>query len=208
MLFNHPTALDQNAVLHWRDLCANGLSVQRYASHASTLEYLAPSSFLLGVLPAGTTRRGIDAHFDACIAEVDLSAIFTLIAAAEARIRLDARTRAQKTANSLAKRLALLQSHAAHDWEVPLYEGGIIDAWKDYAATLKTMRQQDRDRILTGIGGLKDALRVRHWLAHGRYWTLKKNLASYPPAAVARTIGTLYNALNEIAALGRLSPFI
>ena len=119
----------------------------------------------------GATSNEVDSHFTSCNQELDLSVVLTLIAAAEARIRLDARRRTQTSAgtNVLTGRLRLLFSRVDNDWAVPLYEVGIMEAWKDYTATLTGISAQDQDRIRTCIGRLKKVLRVRHWVAHLSY---------------------------------------
>ena len=139
---------------------------------------------------------------------MDLSAILTLIAGAEARIRLDARQR-MKGSGPLAMKLAFLSGNARSEWGIPLYENGIMDAWKDQVSllSLSGLPQADRDRFLTNIGRFKEVLTVRHWVAHGRYWELKRNIGSYPPATVARMVTSLYVALRDVASYGGLAAF-
>jgi len=107
----------------------------------------------------------------------------------------------------LTGRLSLLFSMAGDDRAVPLYERGIMEAWKDYTATLSAISAQDQDRIRTCIGGLKDVLRVRHWVAHGRYWELRGGIGRYPPANVGKVVTSLYKALREAATCGGLMTF-
>ena len=82
-----------------------------------------------------------------------------------------------------------------------------MDAWKDYTATLAAIPPQDQARILTCIGKFKDVLRVRHWVAHGRYWELPGGIKRYPPVNVAKAVTSLYKALGEAAICGGLMAF-
>jgi hypothetical protein len=140
-----------------------------------------------------------------------LTVVLTLIAAAEGRIRLDARrrvnTKAHAGTDQLAGRLKVLFSGADKDWAVPLYESGIMEAWKEYTAALTSIPEQDKDRIRTCIGRLKDMLHVRHWVAHGRYWKLSGGIERYPPATVAKAVASMYQALDDAATRGGLIAF-
>lgn len=207
MLFDQPETLEPNDVLDWHALCAAGLIRERKYAYGCLQDQTPLPAYLVNALPVGATKAEIDLYFKSCQQELELSTVLTLIAGAEARVRLDAQQRAHPSANALAGRLALLQSQAAQDWGVPLYEAGIMDAWKNHVGTLTGLSQKERDRILTAIGGFKDVLRVRHWVAHGRYWQLRRDIGSYPPATVAQTVTSLYIALREIASHGGQMAF-
>jgi hypothetical protein len=207
MLFDQPEILEPNDVLDWHALCAAGLIRERQHAYWCLQDQNPLPAYLANALPVGATKAEIDLYFKSCQQELDLSTVLTLIAGAEARVRLDAQQRARSSANALAGRLALLQSQAAQDWGVPLHETGIMDAWKNHVGTLTGLSQKERDRILTAIGGFRDVLRVRHWVAHGRYWQLQRDIGSYPPATVAQTVTALYVALREIANHGGQMAF-
>lgn len=208
MLFDQPERLEPDEVLNWRALCTSGLERERANVCTCLLGSSPIPAYLVDALQ-GATSNGVDSYFTSCNQELDLSAVLTLIAAAEARIRLDAKRRTQASAgtNVLTGRLSLLFSMAGDDRAVPLYERGIMEAWKDYTATLSAISAQDQDRIRTCIGGLKDVLRVRHWVAHGRYWELRGGIGRYPPANVGKVVTSLYKALREAATCGGLMTF-
>jgi len=198
MLFDHPETLEPEAILHWHSLCTNSLDQELRRVHLALLNGTTLASYLEGVLPIGSSLHDTDTYFEACKDELDLAANLALIAAAEARIRLDLERRCQDKDN-LAQRLKLLKTNADKDYQIALYDNGIMDAWKDCVASLTALSDKDRDRHLSGIGGLKSVLPVRHWVAHGRYWELQGGIKRYPPVSVAIAITRLYAALQNIS---------
>lgn len=212
MLFDFPATLQQDAVLDWYELCSEGIAERRLFALSLLKTGQSPPDYLVDALN-GATELEVNEYFEDCQAELDLSTAFTLIAAAEARIRLDAQKRidlvgAAKAANNnlLTNRLGLLFSQANRPWSVSFYDDGILEAWKSYVATL-AISQQDRDRLLGGIGGMKSALPLRHWVAHGRYWEPTRELISSAPPQVANTINRLYSCLRDIAVRGNALAF-
>lgn len=137
----------------------------------------------------------VNLHFDSCQEELDLSAILTMIAGAEARIRGDAELRAHQFKDPLAGRLYVLFTQTKTAWTIPFYEGGLLEAWKQFIHQAN-LSSADRDQTLSAIGGLKEILPIRHWVAHGRYWNLKRDIKSFPPVSVATRLGKLYDALR------------
>jgi len=135
----------------------------------------------------------------ACRQELELAAVLTLTAAAEARIRLDAVRRMETNKDDLARRLSLLRANARMERLIPLYKDGIVDAWKTYIESLTDLLRVDRARLLTSIGRFKNLLAIRHWVAHGRYWELQRGIEQFPPTDAADMISDLYNALRKAA---------
>jgi len=208
MLFDQPATLEPDDVLDWHALCSAGLARERIDADLLLESATRVPEYLSKNLPVGSTKLDIDQFFKLCQQELDLCTVLTLIAAAEARVRLDMSARLNKgKADFLATRFRELRSRVEKEWNVPLYDDGILDAWKTYVGTLGGWSQKDRGRQLSAIGGLKAALPVRHWAAHGRYWQIKRDIQSYPPIAVARTIEALYVSLREIANYGGLMAF-
>jgi hypothetical protein len=206
MLFDQPETLEPEAIINWHSLCALSLDQELRRVHTNMLNGLNVERHLRGALPVGSGPQDAEAYFAACKQEIDLAAVITLIAAAEARIRLDAKLRC-KSSGDLAARLLLLANSAGQEYQVALYENGIMDAWKDCVGSLSSMSQRDRDRLLTGIGGFKSLLPVRHWVAHGRYWKLPGGVKRYPPLVVANTVNKLYDTLRETTRLAGLIRF-
>jgi hypothetical protein len=206
MLFDRPDTLKPDAVINWHALCTIILDQELRRVRTNMLNGLNVEPYLRDTLPVGSGPQDADAYFKACKQEIDLSAVITLVAAAEARIRLDVKQRC-KSSGDLAARLSLLTNSVNHEYQIPLYENGIMDAWKDCVGSLSNVSQKDRDRLLTGIGGFKSLLPVRHWVAHGRYWKLRRGAERYPPLAVANIVNKLYDALRETAVLAGLMRF-
>ncbi len=206
MLFDQPETLGPDAVINWHSLCTLSLDQELRRVRANMLNGLDVEPYLRDALPVGSGPQDADAYFEACKQEIDLAAVITLVAAAEARLRLDVKQRC-KSSGDLAARLLLLTNSASQEYQVALYENGIMDAWKDCVGSLSSVSQRDRDRLLTGIGGFKSLLPVRHWVAHGRYWKLPGGVKRYPPLVVANTVNKLYDALRETTRLSGLMRF-
>lgn len=211
MLFGKPETLEPEDILDWHGLCTSGLRQERRDAKSSISLGRVLPAYLKKALRLGATPEDVDHHFDSCQLELDLSAVLAMIAGAEARIRLDACCRVQTSctnSNRLAGRLSVLRGKVATDWAVPLYESGIMDAWKDYVGSLATMSKAEKDRIRGAIGELKTVLDIRHWVAHGRYWQLKRDVNCYPPVTVARTIIALYAAMRDVAVRSGVKVFV
>lgn len=201
MLFDAPASLEPGDVLNWFGLCRAGLvreEQEAYRLLGADIELPQPS-FVLDVVGVGASREEIGEYFMACRRELELTAVLTLTAAAEARIRLDAALRMETNKDDLAQRLRLLRSNARTEWRIPLYEDGIVDAWKTYIGSLTDLLKVDRARMLTSIGRFRNLLDIRHWVAHGRYWELQRGIEHYPPADAADMVSELYDALRRAA---------
>lgn len=207
MLFDKPEKLLSSDVLNWHVLCTEALRREKQETILRVATGTPLPLPLSGVFQAGTTLKEIDEYFSSSIEEIDLSVLLFLVAATEARLRKDALNRSKETGNSLSTRLARLYAGAAHAWQVPLYDCGIINEWKLYANSIDTtvLSQLYKSRILNDIGEFKALLDIRHWAAHGRYWQLKRNIKSYPPAMAAKKIQAIIDALNELTKLGGIS---
>jgi hypothetical protein len=53
----------------------------------------------------------------------------------------------------------------------------------------------------------QNLLRIRHWVAHGRYWEIRWDIEHYPPRDVADLIDDLFNALRSAASFRGLMSF-
>lgn len=207
MLFDSPADLAPESVLRWLELCAAGLVREKAEADRRLAAGLPLPAALNDELGLGASQAEIAEHFDACRRELELAAILTMTAAAEARIRVDAISRTETGSDDLAERLKLLRANARIDWSIALYDDGIIEAWKRYIASLKPLPDTDRARLLAAIGRFKNLLTIRHWVAHGRYWKLRWSPEHFHPIDVADIVTQLYEAFQEIAAFGKLIPF-
>lgn len=204
MIFDNPRMLSPQDVLRWLTLYDSAL--------ACALQLIAegikvPQLEFLSDPPDDVGKPDAKRYVSSCKQELDLAGVFTLIAAAEGRIRLDVETRKQQMEDQLGRRFNVLGAKVHHLWQIPLYEGGIIDAWKMYIASLATLSSRERAQLLTSIGKLRNLLTVRHWLAHGRYWQAPHEIERYSAETVADIVSDLYEALRMAAAYGGAMAF-
>jgi hypothetical protein len=209
MLFDDPAKLAPDEIREWFGFCSYGLNQTRR---------LCRDALPKGVVPPGIstdslvelTPSEIDAYFDSCQRELDLFTILALIASIEAKIRMDAKKRYRTKGNKLSGRLLILfkEKKTKHLWKVPLYESGILEAWKWYIQIGLRISSSEKDRLIGKIGKFKELLRIRHWVAHGRYWPLQLNIKKYPPQLVCEAIEDLHGALENTALHGKLAAFL
>ncbi len=172
-----------NDVRDWYEACVESLAHHRAAVRAALRAGTPTESRFLGM-----TAADVDAHFAALRRNLDLLTIVDLIATGEAALRADYRRRLDR-----GRRDALSQAYRAFHRSLrtpqqrrrpPFDEHGILDALRDSAAV---------DRHL--VTDFRDALRLRHWIAHGRYWKPSLDSAAHAPDDVYRTINALLTAL-------------
>jgi hypothetical protein len=207
MLFNDPASLDPETVLDWLNLCHASLDLEEQTTYELLLADRDPPQALIDSLEIGASKEDISQYFASCRQEMELAAVLTLVASAEARIRLDTASRIKKSGDALAKRLSLLKARAPTEWAIPLYEGGIIEAWKTYIRTLTTPVRLDQERLLSAIGRFKNLLDIRHWVAHGRYWEPRWGTEQFPADGAAKIVSEMYAAFRQVANHGDLLAF-
>ena len=114
--------------------------------------------------------------------ELDDLIMFDLLAAAEAAIRVDFRNRVDnRKKDDVSRQFRRIDKKKGK--KVALQEE-ILDVWKKFRPTAKR-----------AVGDFNGALNLRHWLAHGRYWTPKLG-RTYSPADV---YDIAHNLLKAIA---------
>jgi hypothetical protein len=104
----------------------------------------------------GLTRREVEEFFDAQRGQLELLTMFEILATTGAVLRIEVKTRAvARKKDPLSRRFRKL--HRAKGDRIRLDED-ILAAMKEEGAS-------------TGaIAAFRGALRLRHWLAHGRHW--------------------------------------
>lgn len=91
--------------------------------------------------------------------ELDRATSMQLLASIEATLRLDANRRCEaRWKDDLSKSLRVRQRRNAN----LRFDEDILDCWGRHHPDVKPV-----------IGELRGALKYRHWLAHGMYWTPK-----------------------------------
>ena len=100
------------------------------------------------------------------ISEIERDACLNLLAAIEALFRLDYAIRCEeKDKTELSRQFREL--FAEYQYRLPL-EDSLFEVWKKEPSIKRSI-----------ISNLKSAFKYRHWLAHGRYWTLKAGRPKY-----------------------------
>lgn len=114
----------------------------------------------------GKSKKEIDDELNYQLEEIERDACFNLLAAIEAAFRIDYVVRCErKDKSDLSRKFRLL--FADYQYKLPL-EDVIFEEWKKIDVTNKSL-----------ISYLKGAFKYRHWLAHGRYRTLKAGKKKY-----------------------------
>jgi hypothetical protein len=110
-------------------------------------------------------------ELDEFFLELDYLTIMDLLSATEAAVRVDFLRRVQdKGKDPLSRSFRKLAK--AFGQRVALEEH-ILDEWVTHHPNLRSPSSD-----------FKGALKLRHWLAHGRYWTPKLARPAYTPADV------------------------
>jgi len=104
-----------------------------------------------------STPQALTEELKQRIGETGLRSILVTLAALEASFRIDYEIRCDRRFKDPLSR-AFRSMYRKHKQHVSLDED-IFEAWKTYNPTSKRV-----------IGELRTAFRLRHWLAHGRYW--------------------------------------
>ena len=138
----------------------------------------------------GLAREEVEAFFQRQREELGFLAMLGLLAAAEAALRCDFQDRVEHRLKDSASR-----------------------SFRDIYKKLRDDRQQNKVRLeehiletwrtcepstRSAIGDFRGVLRLRHWLAHGRWWEPKLGRlpSSYSPADVYDTAQNLLSAVG------------
>lgn len=126
----------------------------------------------------GFSQPELEEELNYHLAEIERDACLNLLAAIEAIFRLDYAIRCEERDKAdISRKFRALFSE--YQYWLPL-EDGIFEEWKKVSG-IKT----------STISFLKGAFKYRHWLAHGRYWTLKAGKQKYD-------FYELYNLATEL----------
>jgi len=135
----------------------------------------------------GWSLAEIEEHFDTILTEVDHQISLSLLAAAEAAIRVDFFRRVQERGKDAVSRrlrsLPLLDAGRG-DRNLRVRLDDILSVWASEVPACKS-----------ALARFRGALNYRHWLAHGRFWKPKLGMR-YSPHIVQKTIEDLLEALG------------
>jgi hypothetical protein len=114
----------------------------------------------------GKTRDELDAEFAFQIAELNLLSMFGMLACTEATLRIDFSLRVKNREKDRVSR-CFRNAYKERGRKIRLQED-ILDAWREYGEA----------GIKQAVGEFKGVLKLRDWLAHGRYWKAKLGRAA------------------------------
>jgi len=127
----------------------------------------------------------VDQFFSSQRRELEDLAVFAIMASAEAAVRADYVNRIERgKSDPLSKAYAVLRKTLGPN-ERPSLDEHILQTMKDACVVPNHF-----------ISNFRDALRLRHWLAHGRYWVLTLGRNSYAPDDIYRTVHELLAAIS------------
>jgi hypothetical protein len=137
-------------------------SIQEVALYYDDMEkslrlYFSPVAPSYKLRFAGYSDAKVENELDGRLAELDMAAALTLLAAIEAAFRIDYLQRCYLKKKGPVSR-AFRSLHKEKGTKVSL-EDDIFEVWKKHSAGPSAL-----------IGNLRGAFKFRHWLAHGRYW--------------------------------------
>lgn len=175
-----PQSLDQ--VFNWYLAAAESFGHHRSATLAALRVGGAAEARFTGM-----TAGDVDAHFDAQRRNLDRLTILNMVATAEAAVRADYRRRVDaKRKDRLSKAYRAFHGGLSNAQRLrpPFDEQGILHALKGAGVMHPHL-----------VADFRNALRLRHWIAHGRYWTQPLARNTYAPDDVHRIILALLTAL-------------
>ncbi len=124
----------------------------------------------------GKTPEELEDDFAYQIAELGWLTMLGMLACTEAALRVDFIERVSNKKKDDTSRQFQKICKQQGIKKIRLEED-ILDTWKDFGS---------RARTKSAVGEFKGVLRLRHWLAHGRYWRRPKlgRAAGYDPVDV------------------------
>jgi hypothetical protein len=109
---------------------------------------------------AGQQQNEVDELLKLRLAESDVRSTLAVLTSLEASLRIDFESRCRKRLKDDLSRH--FQTVAKKRSDKVRLDEDILEGWKIHGSVPNSL-----------IGEIRGALRFRHWLAHGRYWTLK-----------------------------------
>jgi hypothetical protein len=157
-------------------------------------EKMRAQSVLSGALPAALvtptlavrylamTREDLVEFFTKQAARLDLVIMLELLATAEGALRFDFRDRVVRREKDPISRE--FRNFAKRHGEKIRFDEHILQVWKGFDKRAKN-----------AVGDFRGALKLRHWLAHGRHWTPKLG-RPYTPNDIFDIATELLNAVG------------
>ena len=195
MLFapNAQGYIDHAVVLDWFSTCSDAISKQK----STVINWLANGG--LSPVPVNlpdaalyATPEYLEQYFSEVLRELELSAVLWLVTYCEGRLRVDLRGRLKDT-DFLAAQMKKLHDSKNEEFLIPLVDDGILDCWKSFMR--HQVPQPQQDKCVHALGAIKSSIKLRHWLAHGRYWDAKLNISDFEIASVNGVLSKFFDGL-------------
>ncbi len=162
-----------DTVLQWHQTATRALRNQLVLERTATAGPTHTSAFF------GLTSATIEEFF----AELDLLAMLDLLSATEAGLRVDYWDRVHRRLKDEVSR-GFRELTRLYDDRISLDEH-LMPEW------LKA-----RPGAKSSVADFRGAMKLRHWLAHGRYWTPKLAKQTYTPPDVYDICDALLRAVD------------
>jgi hypothetical protein len=145
---------------------------------------LIAQGFPVPVSILGMTPEEVTVHFEDARRELDAAASLLVLAEAEAVLRVDYLSRVRRKGKDAVSR-AYRELHKEKEARVSL-DQDLLATWVAHHGECKA-----------AVSEFRAVLSLRHWLAHGRYWTPKLGRA-YAPQDVFAIATRLFAKLPDV----------
>lgn len=193
--------LEPESIFNWFKLCDVALDEQRTKCLNDLRSGKHAGTAMIHPDLQGATADEAESFFNSALRELELSSVLWLVTACEGRLRVDLQKRSNDS-DMLATRLSTIKSLQAQAYLIPLVDGGIFDAWKDFIRHQITQPLQDQ--AVQAMGSVKPFIQLRHWLAHGRYWQSPVSIATSTPYLVKRSITKFLDLLEQCTQVAKI----
>jgi hypothetical protein len=152
--------------LHERQLDLIDIDDHHRDLAASLRLYFSANSPSFQTRFAGYKLDEVDAELRERINEIEMTSALIMLTALEATFKIDYLIRVnRKMKDKLSCRFRDIYKIKKDSASL---DDDIFDTWRDYSTKIAAL-----------IGELRGAFKLRHWLAHGRYWTPKLGRPNY-----------------------------
>ena len=152
--------------------------------HELKVLHLIAQHLPVPVTVLGMTPEEVIVHFEDMRRELDAAASLLVLAEAEAVLRVDYLSRVQRKGKDAVSR-AYREMYKDKEANVRL-DQDLLATWVTHHGECKS-----------AVSDFRSVMNLRHWLAHGRYWTPKLGRV-YAPQDVFEIADRLFAKLPEV----------
>lgn len=164
----------------------NQTDINNYSQRAleSTKLYFSENNPKFEEIFFGLSKKEIQEEEYLHLLEIHYQYIFTTISSIEAAFMVDYTIRCtEKKKDHLSREMRRIQRNCQTKSKRPSFDEDILEAWANNTTGTNQI-----------ISDLRVALKLRHWLAHGRYWTPKFG-RRHDFTSIATLSQTIYSSL-------------